>query len=53
MAFATTLTPTSALSTSWFSNRIELLATTLLFLLLGWFQLHQTETFLQKTQGDE
>jgi|SRR5215469_9872069 len=51
--FATTLTPPSALSTFWFANRIELLATALLFLLISWFQLHQTETFLQKTQGDE
>jgi len=37
----------------WFANRIELLGTAVLFLLIGWFQLHQTETLLQKTQGDE
>jgi hypothetical protein len=38
-------------STFWFANRIELIGTALLF--IGWRQLHQTETFLQKTQRDE
>jgi hypothetical protein len=51
--FTTTLTPSSTLSTFWIANRLELLGTALLFLLIGWFQLHQTETFLQKTAGDE
>jgi hypothetical protein len=38
----------------WFvANRIELLGTAVLFLLISWFQLHQAETFLQKTPGDE
>ncbi len=51
--FATTLTPVHTLSTFWLTNRFELLGTALLFLLIGWLQLHQTEAFLQKTQGDE
>ena len=51
--FATTLTPFSLLTTFWLMNRIELIGTALLFLLIDWFQLHQSETLLQKAQGDE
>lgn len=51
--FATTLTPSSLLPIFWLTNRIELIGTALLFLLIDWFQLHQSETFLQKAQGDE
>lgn len=51
--FATTVTPFPALSTFWFVNRIELIGTAALFLLIAWLQLQQTEAFLQKTQGDE
>jgi hypothetical protein len=51
--FATTLTPFSLLSTFWLANRAELIGTALLFLLIGWLQLHQSETLLQKAQGDE
>jgi hypothetical protein len=51
--FATTLTPLPVLSTFWLANRFELVGTALVFLLIGWFQLHHTEAFLQKTQGDE
>jgi hypothetical protein len=51
--FATTLTPLPVLSTFWLANRFELVGTALVFLLIGWFQLHHIEAFLQKTQGDE
>jgi hypothetical protein len=51
--FATTLTPLPVLSTFWLANRLELVGTALLFLLAAWFQLHHTEAFLQKAQGDE
>jgi hypothetical protein len=51
--FATTLTPLPVLSTFWLAIRCELVGTALLFLLGGWFQLHHTEAFLQKAQGDE
>lgn len=51
--FATTLTPVSTLSTFWLANRVELIGTAVVFLLIGWLQLHQTEAFVQKTQGDE
>ena len=51
--FATTLTPASTLSTFWLTNRVELIGTAVVFLLIGWLQLRQTEAFLQNTQGDE
>lgn len=51
--FATTLTPAATLPTFWLSNRIELLGTAVMFLLIGWMRLRQTEALLQKTQGDE
>jgi hypothetical protein len=51
--FATTLTPFPVLSTFWLANRLELVGTALIFLLVGWIQLHHTEAFLQQTQGNE
>ena len=51
--FATTLTPLRILTTFWLANRLELVGTALIFLLVGWIQLHHTEVLLQKTQGDE
>jgi hypothetical protein len=51
--FATTLTPLSILSSFWLANRWELLGTAVMFLLIGWLQLDQTEMLLQKAQGDE
>jgi len=51
--FATTLTPLPVLSTFWLANRFELVGTALMFLLASWIQLHHTEAFLQRTQGDE
>lgn len=51
--FAVTLTPPPVLSTFWLVNRSELIGMALLFLLIGWLQLSQTEGFLQKAQGDE
>jgi hypothetical protein len=51
--FATTLTPLATLSSFWLTNRSELIGTALLFLLIGWFQLHDTEALLQKPGGEE
>ncbi len=50
--FATTLTPIPYLSTYWLSNRYELLATALVFLLVGWFQLRNTDALLQKSESE-
>jgi len=51
--FATTLTPASTLSPFWLANRVELIGTAVVFLLIGWLQLRQTEAFVQSTPGDE
>jgi hypothetical protein len=51
--FAGTLTPISVLAAFWLTNRLELIATAGVFLLIGWLQLRQTEALLQKTQGGE
>jgi len=48
--FPTTLAPGISF---WLSNRIELLITALLLLLLGWFMLQNTEKLLQGTAGEE
>ncbi len=51
--FATSLTPLLALSSFWLSNRIQLLVTGLVLLIIAWLQLHNTEVLLQKTLKEE
>jgi hypothetical protein len=48
--FPTTLAP---YITFWFTNRYIVLGTALVFFVLGWLLLHNTEALLQGTAGEE
>lgn len=48
--FPTTLMPSIDF---WLANRLELLGTALVLLLLGWFLLHNTEALIQGSAGEE